>query len=80
MTVLSKVRKQLANSEATEVEQEIAKALAKQLDRGDGGAAVAKELQSMLKAIEDRQPAVDLVDDLTKAREKRLQQRNAAGG
>lgn len=71
MTVRSAVNRALKENSPTEVESQLALALAKSIDKGDGGAAASKELRSLLSAIEQRKPEVDGLDELTKRRAAR---------
>jgi hypothetical protein len=71
VTVRSAVNAALKNSEATKLESELAKALAKQIDRGEGTAAASKELRSLMASIEQRQPETDGLDELERRRAAR---------
>lgn len=56
--------------QATDLEAEIARSLADQIDhgKGEGMAAKVKELRSIVKTIEGRQTETDGLDELAKKR------------
>ncbi len=74
MSVVDELNVIVANSLATELEKEIARALASAVDK-DGNASAVKELRKLLTDIEQRKPEADSLDDLAK---KRAARRNSA--
>jgi hypothetical protein len=74
VSVKTAVERLIAENDPTEIEAELARALASQIDKGEGTASAVKELRTLVGAIEDRKPEADAVDELSKARAARLAQ------
>lgn len=68
MSVLQAVEDLLTTGHATDLEAELARALAVQIDKGEGAASAVKELRSLAMGIETRKPEADGLDELTKKR------------
>lgn len=64
MSVRSTLDKELKGLNATDLEKEIARALARTID-DNGSAAAVKELRSLMTALADRKPEVNALDELT---------------
>lgn len=71
MSVHDAVEKLITENTPTDLEAELARALANQIDKGEGTASAVKELRILVGYIEDRKPEADSLDELAKARAAR---------
>ena len=71
MTVRSAVNALLKESQATKLEAELAKALARQIDAGEGTASAVKELRTLVADFSARQEEADDLDELAQRRAAR---------
>lgn len=71
MSVLDAVEDIIRSNTASDFEAELARALATQIDKGEGTASAAKELRILIGNIEDRKPEADGLDELARKRDAR---------
>jgi hypothetical protein len=74
VSVAEAVERLIAENTPTDLEAELARALANQIDKGEGTASAVKELRVLVGNIEDRKPEADALDELAKARAARRAQ------